>query len=33
LAAASMVILGIELVLIIVNVILTLPLPAATASK
>ena len=33
LAAASMVVLGIELVLIIVNVILTLPLPAATASK
>jgi hypothetical protein len=33
LAAASMVVLGIELVLIIVNVILTLPLPAAIASK
>jgi hypothetical protein len=33
LAAASMVVLGIELVLIIINVILTLPLPAATASK
>jgi hypothetical protein len=33
LAAASMVVLGIELVLIVINVILTLPLPAATAPK